>query len=357
MSEQTPAARAMEPPRRARRLPAFKPLVIATGHALPGLALTAAIAGAAYALRQIPAVAVFSPMILAIVIGLVFHNLVGTPAAARSGIAVALRRILRLAVALLGLQLTAQQLAAVGGTGLAIIIATLVATFLATKAVGRLLEVDGRLAELIAAGTSVCGASAVIATNAVSRGTEEDIAYAVACVTLFGTLSMFLYPPLASLLGLNMQAYGLWAGASIHEIAQVVAAAFQHGTEAGQFGTVAKLGRVLLLAPLVLVLGLAAGRRRKESDGMGTGASAPAPWFVAGFVGLVAVNSFGLVPEDAKAVTTPATTFLLTIALAALGLVTDLRKLMAKGIRPFLLGAFSWLFISIFSLAAVWAFY
>ena len=108
--------------------------------------------------------------------------------------------------------------------------------------------------QLIAAGTSICGASAVIATNTVTRASDEDVAYAVASVTVFGSVSILLYPALAGLLQLTPHAFGLWAGASIHEIAQVVAAAFQNGTEAGNFATIAKLGRVMLLAPMILPL-------------------------------------------------------------------------------------------------------
>jgi len=319
----------------------------------PGLFLTAAIAGLAYALRRVPGVDTFSPMILAILLGILFHNLVGTPAVAKAGVVFSLRRILRLAIILLGLQLTAGQVIAVGGAGIAIIVATLMATFTLTKAMGRVLGVERKLAELIAAGTSVCGASAVIATNTVTRGSDEDVAYAVAGVTVFGTLSMFLYPTLGTLLQLDMHHYGLWAGSSIHEIAQVVAAAFQHGKEAGDFGTIAKLSRVMLLAPLVITLGIVAARRGGE--GAKAGGKAPMPWFVLGFIALIGLNSLDIVPAGATHAVTPVTTFLLTMALAAMGLETDIRKLKAKGVRPLALGALSWLFISAFSLALILA--
>ncbi len=205
------------------------------------------------------------------------------------------------------------------------------------------------LAELIAAGTSICGASAVIATNTVTRAADEDVAYAVACVTVFGSLSMFLYPALPGLLHLDAHHFGLWSGASIHEVAQVVAAAFQDGRDAGEFGTIAKLSRVMLLAPLVLCLGFVAARRGRDH----VKARAPLPWFVFGFIALIGVNSLGVVPVEAKQVLVPATAFLLTVALAAMGLETDIGKLRARGLRPLALGAASWVFISGFSLALV----
>ncbi|CAA0109843.1 Uncharacterised protein [Starkeya nomas] len=319
----------------------------------PGIALTAAIAGAAYGLRQIPFVGVLSPMILAIMIGIGFHNLIGTPVRAREGVVFAMRRVLRAAIVLLGLQLTAAQVAEVGASGLAVIALTLAATFLFTTWLGRLMGVERGLAELIAAGTSICGASAVIATNTVTRAPDEDVAYAVACVTVFGSVAMFLYPLLPQVLDLAPHAYGLWAGASIHEIAQVVAAAYQDGPAAGDFGTVAKLSRVMLLAPVVIVLGLMATRRAARHGHGATRARPPMPWFVLGFLGMVAVNSVVTMPAELKSVIVLVTTFLLSMALAAMGLETDIGKLRAKGMRPFLLGFAAFLFIAAFSLMLV----
>lgn len=319
----------------------------------PGLVLTAAIAGAAFGLRQIPYVSVLSPIILSIAIGMVFHNVIGTPALARPGVTFSMRRLLRFAIVLLGLQLTASQLVEVGASGLAIIALTLTATFLFTVQLGRLIGVDRQLSELIAAGTSICGASAVIATNTVTRAPDEDVAYAVACVTVFGSIAMFVYPLLPGILHLDPHAFGLWSGASIHEIAQVVAAAFQDGRDAGEFGTIAKLARVTMLAPVVISLGFMAARQaRRGGDGQST-ARAPLPWFVLGFIALVGVNSLVAIPAEMRSVIVTLTTFLLAMALAAMGLETDIRKLYAKGLRPLLLGAGAFLFISSFSLVLI----
>lgn len=322
---------------------------------LPGLLMTSVVAGSAYAIRQLPGMATFSPMILAIVIGIAFHNLVGTPAWAKPGVTFSMRRLLRIAVILLGLQLTATQIIQVGARGLAIIAATLIATFVFTTYIGRLLGVDRKLAQLIAAGTSICGASAVIATNTVTDAPDEDVAYAVACVTVFGSIAMFVYPLLPGLLHLDPHAFGLWTGASIHEIAQVVAAAFQDGQKAGEFGTIAKLSRVTLLAPMVIALGLIAARNAKATNPAAgtTAARPPMPWFVLGFVALVGVNSVVSIPAEAKVWIVAVTTFLLSIALAAMGLETDIRKLTAKGFRPALLGALAFLFIAGFSLLLI----
>jgi uncharacterized integral membrane protein (TIGR00698 family) len=320
---------------------------------LPGLGLTAGIAGLSFALRTLPGVGVLSPLILSILLGMVFHNAIGTPRRAKAGVVFSLRRILRFAIILLGLQLTVSQVISVGGAGLAIIVATLVGTFGFTVWLGRRLGVDGKLSQLIAAGTSICGASAVIAANTAVEGGDEDVAYAVACVTIFGSLSMFLYPLFPAVLHLDAHRYGLWAGASIHEIAQVVAAAFQNGKEAGDFGTIAKLSRITLLAPVVLTLSWLAARKRPQGGQTGPRKSAPMPLFVLGFVALILINSLDILPQSIKQHSVPVTNFLLSVALAAMGLETDIRKLAAKGLRPLLLGASAWLFISGFSLSLI----
>jgi len=315
----------------------------------PGLFLTTLIATAAFGLNRLPIVSTFSPLILAILLGMIFHNLVGTPANAKPGVTFSLRRILRGAIILLGLQLTITQVMDVGAVGFSIIVACLVSTFLFTGWFGRVLGVDPKLAELIGAGTSICGASAVIATNTVTRAPDEDVAYAVACVTVFGSIAMFAYPTLTQLLHLDPRAYGLWSGSSIHEIAQVVAAAFQEGKQAGEFGTIAKLSRVMLLAPLVITLGLIASRRSHSASS----AKAPLPWFVFGFIALIGINSIITVPPEAKTIIVSITTFMLSMALAAMGLETDIAKLYAKGLRPLALGAASSVFIALLSLTLI----
>jgi uncharacterized integral membrane protein (TIGR00698 family) len=318
---------------------------------IPGIALASAIAIAAFEARAIPGIATFSPMILAIVIGMAFHNFIGTPQRARPGIAFSMKRLLRAAIVLLGFQLTLTQVASVGGWGLLVIAATLAATFLFTVGAGRLLGVDRKLTELIAAGTSICGASAIIATNTVTDAHDEDVAYAIACVTIFGSVAMFAYPALPGLLHLDTPSYGLWCGSSIHEIAQVVAAAFQNGQRAGEIGTLVKLARVMLLAPVVLVLSVR--NRLIASHAKVASARPPLPWFVLGFIALVALNSVVTIPDNERKIIVTLTTFLLTVALAAMGLETDISKLYARGVRPAILGALGFLFIAAFSLLLI----
>lgn len=330
------------------------------GTHLPGLGLAAAIAAAAFALRalELPGLSQISPLMLAIVIGMAFRNLLGRPEATRSGIALCLRTPLRTGIVLLGLQVTMAEILGIGVAGLGILAFAMLGTFFFTLWLGRRLGVPSGLSTLIATGTGICGASAIVAANTVVRDNEESVAYALATVTLFGTIAMFTYPLIGGLVALDAQSYGLWAGASVHEVAQVVAAGFARGEAAGEFATVAKLARVLMLAPLIIGMGLWAQRelaRRAGADAAVQG-RAPMPWFVFGFLGMVLLAGSGWLPVEAKQLAAPLAQALLALALAAVGLETDFRKLVAQGWEPLALGALATLFIAstTLGLALLW---
>ncbi len=325
-------------------IPARMPVWI---NVMPGLMLTAGIAAIAMLFRWLTGIQTLSPLILSIVIGMLIGNIYRPRGIVMPGIGLSLKRLLRIGIILLGLQITLPQLLSLGFPGLFVVTATLATTFAAIMVVGRILGIDRRLTGLLAAGTSVCGASAVIAANAAVRGRDEDVAYAVACVTIFGSFSMLLFPLLVAPLHLDAVAYGLWSGATIHEVAQVVAATFQSGDAAGQYGTIAKLARVMLLAPLVLTLAMTLYRQKDA----GPSAAAAFPWFVVGFIAMVVLNSVVSIPAPILANTSVAGTFLLSCGLAAMGLQTHMRQLVAAGLRPLALGAFGWLFISAFGYA------
>ena len=321
---------------------------------LPGIALAAVLAWLARWLHDVPAISRISALMLAILLGMAIRNTVGVPGALQEGIRFSMRRLLRLAIMLLGFQISMTEISQVGGPGFLIVVATLVGTFLFTLWLGRRLGVDPKVTELIAAGTSICGASAVVATNTVTEGSDEDVAYAIAIITVLGTASILLYPLAAAGLGMSSAAYGLWTGASIHEIAQVIAAAFQGGTVSAHLGAISKLSRVMLLAPVVFTLGYLAARRRSAD---GNRAKVATPWFLVGFLVMIAVNSVGLLSPAWTARLVTANQFLLAVALAAMGLETSISKLRGAGVRPFLLGSGAWCFISVLSLVLIRAFY
>jgi uncharacterized integral membrane protein (TIGR00698 family) len=320
----------------------------------PGIVLAATLAWLARWLHDLSALSRISALMLAIILGMVIRNTVGVPAAMQEGIRFSVRRLLRLAIMLLGFQISMSQIWQVGGVGFLIVVTTLVCTFLFTLWLGRRLGVDPKVTELIAAGTSICGASAVVATNTVTEGSDEDVTYAIASITALGTVSILLYPLASAAIGMPAASYGLWTGASIHEIAQVIAAAFQGGSVSAQYGAISKLSRVVLLAPVVFTLGYLATRRRTAE---GHRAKVATPWFLGGFLAMIGVNSLGLLSKTWTASLVTANQFLLAVALAAMGLETSVAKLRAAGLRPFLLGSGAWAFISVLSLALIRALY
>ncbi|MGK7954175.1 MAG: YeiH family protein [Crocosphaera sp.] len=320
---------------------------------LPGLGLTASLAILAEYLHKLPSLSLLSSLILAIILGIFLKNTIGVPKIYQQGITFSLKRILRLSIILLGLRLSLPQVIEVGPNGLAIVCFTLVSTFVFTCWLGQKLGVNKRLTKLIAAGTSICGASAIVATNGVVESKDEEVAYAVAIVTLFGTLSMLLYPLFPVFFQVTSQEFGIWCGVSIHETAQVIAAAFQGGEMSGELATIAKLSRVIFLVPIVLSLGLFSNKSTANNQLN----KLPIPWFVLGFIALMLLNSLDIFPENLKNSVVTFNHFLLAISMAGMGLKTSLFDIKKTGIKPFYLGAGSWLFISIFSLGLIKIFY
>jgi uncharacterized integral membrane protein (TIGR00698 family) len=317
---------------------------------LPGILLTSGIAGIALALSQAIGLDSLNPLLISVLVGIGLRQIIGVPQLTRPGIKFAMKRILRLAVILLGLRLSLAEVMAVGPVGLVIVATSTVSTFYFTCWLGRQLRVGRRLTQLIAAGTSICGASAIVATNAVVDGSEEDMTYAIATITGFGTLAMLTYPLIGNLLALSPETFGIWSGASVHEVAQVIATAFQAGTVSGELATVTKLSRVLLIIPIMLGLGW---QKRRFSTDQNSANPLPIPWFVMFFVLLIVINSSGLVPETLQTSILKGNKLLLCMSLAAMGLETDLKHLWKLGAKPIYLAALSWFFLAGVSLSMI----
>ncbi|AGT11279.1 YeiH family protein [Paracoccus aminophilus] len=319
------------------------------GH-IPGLTLVALFAAAAYGLRSLPGLGTFSPMIIGILVGMLFANIFALPETAVTGVKFAAKTLLRAAVALLGLQITLSQIGALGVGGFAVAAIALFSTYFFTLWVGRRMGIGRELTGLIAAGSSICGASAIAAADLTIRGKDEDVAYAVSCVTIFGTLAMFAFPLLMPVFGLSPAQYGVWSGAAVHEVAQVVGAGFQGGEEAGTIAIVVKLCRVVMLAPLLILMGLMINR--KGGGDKSTARPPLVPFFLIAFVAIMLVNSLGVIPAPAHDGLVTITPILLTMALTALGMNTNFAKLKSLGLRPLVLGGLATIWISAVSLGA-----
>jgi uncharacterized integral membrane protein (TIGR00698 family) len=250
-------------------------------------------------------------------------------------------------VVLLGLQLSLTQVAQVGYKGVLVLALTVAATIVFTRWAGRRLGVESSLADLIAVGTGICGASAIVALKSVTKAREADVAYAIASITIFGTVAMFSYPAIGRGLALSSNEYGFWAGSTIQEVAQVVGATFQFDSAAGESGTIVKLTRVLMLGPVAFLFARSSSGSAYRRFGDVVYA---VPWFLAGFAIAVVVNSFLNIGVEYRSVIVWITTFLFSSALGALGLEIHFSQLRARGFRPLALAFLSSLFVAVLGL-------
>ncbi len=311
---------------------------------MPGLIYSGALALLSIALaKMLSRHVAISPLILAIVVGMLFRNVTGLPETFKAGTEFSLKRILRIAIVLLGLKLSVSEIASVGSRGLIVVVAGVTLTLALSIWLGRYTGISEELATLIGTGVSICGASAVIAVGGVLNARDRNIAFAIATVTAFGTLAMFIYPVLAKVLGLSEVVYGVWAGASIHEVAQVVAAGYAVSDVSGGIATLVKLSRVVLLAPVTMGLGILFARKDAENLSV---RSVPVPYFVFGFVAMILINSIGVLPAPVSGALIQLDDFLLAIAMAAMGLNTSLHHMRRIGIAPLYIGLAAWIFIA-----------
>jgi uncharacterized integral membrane protein (TIGR00698 family) len=319
---------------------------------LTGIALTAALAAGATGLAQdgwLQANGI-GVLTLAIVLGMVAANTLypRVESVSAAGVAFSKNTLLRVGIILYGLRLTLQDVATVGATGIAIDAVVLTSTFaLACWAGPRVFGLDRTTAMLIGAGSSICGAAAVMATEPVLRGRSDQVTVAVSTVVVFGTLAIFLYPALYhanqrfALFAVSPTAYGIFAGSTIHEVAQVVAAGRAVGEAAAGTAVITKMVRVMMLAPFLVILSM----HQSRTGGTGAPRRITVPWFAVGFVAVTAFNSLNLLPRSFIDAAVRVDTLVLAMAMAALGLGTRWSAIRAAGAKPLALAAllFGWL--------------
>lgn len=315
---------------------------------VPGLAVVAVIVGTAFGIHGL--VGSVSPLVLSVVLGALAAG--WWPPRAEAGARFAATTVLRGGVVLLGLQLPVAQVAALGWSGMVLVVSTVAVTFVGIQLMGRWLGLTPALSLLVAVGYSICGASAIAAAESATRAKEEEVAYALALVTLCGTLSIAVLPPLGHAVGLSAPAFGMWTGAAVHDVAQVVATSSVWGAAAVEAAVLTKLSRVVLLAPMIVLLSLA-HRRREGGGGRVVGRPPLVPLFVVGFLVAVGLRSSGVVPAVVLSAAEALQTVLLAAALAGLGAGVRWRTLRSVGGRPLVLGLLGWLLVAGFSLIGV----
>jgi uncharacterized integral membrane protein (TIGR00698 family) len=313
---------------------------------VPGVAVAAlAVVFALLVNRVVP---MLSPAVIAVFSGAALAALRGVGERLRPGLAFVSRRVLRVAIALLGLQIAVPQVLALGWQTLAIVAVATGVTFTVTPRIGRRLGLSRGTSLLIATGVSICGAAAIAAMReSTDVSDDDDAANALSVVVLYGTAAIVLVPLLAAFMGLSPAQLGVWAGAAVHEVAQVAAIGAAAGVLAGAITV--KLGRVVLLAPIVA---LTSHRLRRDAAPRPGRRPPVVPLFVAAFLAMVIVRSTGQVPAVVTDAVPQVTNVLMAAALFGLGTGIDVRKL-AKGGRAVLLGGIATGIIATISLAGV----
>ncbi|MDD2371527.1 MAG: YeiH family protein [Firmicutes bacterium] len=274
------------------------------------------------------------------------------------GIKYTSKKILQYAVILLGFEMNLFNIIKVGGQSLFVMLFTLSAAFITAYVVGKLMKLDGNMTVLIGVGTSICGGSAIAATAPVINAKDEEVAHAISTIFLFNIVAVFFFPAFGHFLNMGDMGFGMWAGTAINDTSSVVAAGTAWSNAAGNntalaLATIVKLTRTLMIVPITLVLAIYTTRKMKNEKNLETANnfkfSKVFPWFVIGFLAAAILNTFFGNPSISAMLVT-AGKFLIVMAMAAIGLNTHLKKLLANGIKPILLGLACWFAVASVSL-------
>jgi uncharacterized integral membrane protein (TIGR00698 family) len=321
---------------------------------IPGLALAGAAAAVAWLLHGLLPWAPWLTiaLVLGVIVGCIPPARRALDGVLRAGLALAARRVLRIGIVVLGLQLSLVDIARLGWVAILLIVALVAAGFLVVYLLGRAFRLPGDEPVLLAAGFSICGVSAVGAMSAARRSDPADGGAPVAMVTLFGTAAVAILPVLALPFGLGHgRIYGDWVGASVHDVGQVVATAGTAGTAALAAAIVVKLTRVLMLAPMVAIASVATRRRmRAEGDDVRGPLPPVVPLFIVGFVAMVLIRSFAPVPPVVLDIASVVQSALLATALFGIGASLRLERLVRSGPRALATGAIGWVVILLLAL-------
>ncbi len=293
--------------------------------------------------------------VFGIVLGIFINNIFGKPAWANDGIGFTAKKVLQWAIVILGTGLNLAQVSRTGLESLYVMLFTLSFAFLAAYGLGRLLKVPERLTSLIGVGTAICGGSAIAAIAPIIEAEEMETAYSISTIFLFNVIAVLIFPPLGHWLGFSEKAFGLWAGTAVNDTSSVVAAGYAFSNSAGAYATIVKLTRTTMIIPIAVIFALAVSFRKKRSA-----EGSPAvnfslkkifPWFIVGFLAASLLNTLGLFRADSVDWLGNAGKFLIVMALTAVGLNADFKKMLKTGIKPLLLGLLVWLVVAVVSIA------
>lgn len=304
------------------------------------------------------------PIIGGPVFGILFGMILALfkrPEILTGGIKFTSKKILQWSIILLGFEMNLFNVIKVGGQSLLVMVFTLTSSFLTAYFIGKAMKIEAKTTTLIGVGTSICGGSAIAATAPVIQADDEEVAQAISTIFLFNIIAVFIFPPLGHLLGLTDTGFGMWAGTAINDTSSVVAAGASWSAASGNntalaFATIVKLTRTLMIVPITLVLAVYTTKKMvKSQEASGNSEknysiSKIFPWFVLGFVLTAIINTFLPLPEGLPELLVTIGKFMIVMAMTAIGLNTDLKKLLTNGLKPIGLGLCCWFVVAVVSL-------
>lgn len=315
----------------------------------PGLFLATGVAFIALLLgRKLPLI---GGPVFGTVLGIVAKNLFAPGVAFELGIKFASKHVLQWSIIALGAGLSLSQVAHTGLDSLAVTLVTITMAGLTAWGLGRLLGVGGKLKLLIGVGTAICGGSAIAAVTPIVKPDDHETAFAISTIFLFNVAAVLLFPALGHLLHMSDLGFGMWSGTAINDTSSVVAAGYSYSKAAGDYATIVKLTRATLIIPICLALAFVMAWRQKKHGAGDFSLRRIFPWFILWFLVASALRTAGAIPESVQPWIHDAAEFLIIVALSAIGLSSDLRRMASTGPRPVLLGLGVWAAVSLSSLA------
>ena len=325
---------------------------------LPGILLTILIAFLARWIENIMPIHIIGGSVIALFIGMLVNYFYPRVEKLNKGIKFTSKRLLKLAIILLGASLNISMVLEVGKLSLSVMVFTLFTCFGAGYFIGKALGLNWKMSSLISAGTGICGGSAIAAIAPVIDADDVDIAYGLSATFLFDMLMILVFPIMGRYLGLSDIAYGLWTGTAVNDTSSVVAAGYAFSEAAGDFATTVKLTRTLSIIPTVICFSLIYAHVQKKNNKIeqekSLHISRIIPWFILGFLALVMVNTLGYISAEFSETLKKISKFLMVSALAAIGLNTDLKDMKKAGLKPMVHGFIISLLVVLVSIIVIY---
>lgn len=323
---------------------------------IPGIGLALIIALLAIAIEGLLPGDIIGPTVIAMFIGIVVRATFFNKTIFQEGVQFTSKKVLKLAIILLGASLNFSIILEVGGQTVAVLAFTLLTAFLGGYLLGKVFKVNWKLSGLISAGTAICGGSAIASVAPVIEADDGDVSYAMSLVFLVDLFLVILYPVIGRIMSLSDAFFGYWAGTSINDTSSVVAASFSFSEAAGEIATMVKLTRTLAIIPTVLIFSSIYIYKQRSQLGKRAekvNASSLVPWFIIFFVLMAVLQTIGFIPQSIADIMRSISRFLMVTALASIGLKTDVKALMKTGVKPLVLGVILSTLVVIVSYIAV----